>query len=94
MAHETPDVDEKRSEMVSIRLTKEQAEILRREAEEAGETVSQLVRRVLVGGLGGDAMNLYATSTTTVGSGFAFEFQVGQLVPITSSPYVSELVPG
>ena len=92
---EAPDVDEKRSAMVSIRLTKDQVEVLRREAEESGESVSEFVRRVLIGYLGGGTeMNIFGRSATVVGSGIALESRFGQLVPVSSSPYVSALIPG
>jgi hypothetical protein len=87
-----------RTSMVSVRLAPEEQEALRAEAAANGESLSQFIRDVLL--RRGDALRgtadvrLYPASTTTTASGLAFEAQDGQIVPRTTQPYVTTIVPG
>jgi hypothetical protein len=87
-----------RTSMVSVRLAPEEQEALRAEAAANGDSLSQFIRDVLL--RRGDALRgtadvrLYPSSTTTTASGLAFEAQDGQIVPRTTQPYVTTIVPG
>ena len=87
-----------RTSMVSVRLAPEEQEALRAEAAANGESLSQFIRDVLL--RRGDAQHgtadvrLYPASTTVTTSGLAFEVQDGQVVPRTTQPYVTTIVPG
>jgi hypothetical protein len=84
--------------MVSVRLAPEEQEALRAEAAENGESLSQFIREVLL--RRGDALrgtadvSLYPSSATMTASGLAFEAQDGEVVPRTTHPYVTSVVPG
>ena len=86
-----------RSSMVSVRLAPEEQEALRAEANANGESLSQFIRDVLLHrseASGGTAdVRLYPVSSTTTTSGLAFEAQDGQIVPRTTYPYVTTVVP-
>ena len=80
--------------MVSVRLSREEEEALRAEADEQGASLSQFIREVLrrrnEGLRGGTAdVRLYSSSNTAVEGGIAFEAQEGRLVPRTVQPYVT-----
>jgi hypothetical protein len=78
--------------MVSVRLSREEEEELRAEANKHGETLSEFVRGVLRrhGDAGDDTVevSLFPTSCTVVGSGLALEADHGMIVPRTAQPYV------
>jgi hypothetical protein len=84
--------------MVSVRLSREEEEELRAEANEHGESLSQFIRDVLrrrSESLHGAAdVSLYPSSTSVVGSGLALEAENGSLVPRTSRPYVTTTMIG
>jgi len=80
--------------MISVRLSREEEEVLRAEADEQGESLSQFIRDVLrrrSEGLRGDTadVRLYSDTSTVVEGGMAFEARDGMLVPRTTLPYVS-----
>lgn len=93
-----PDSANPRTSMVSVRLTREEEEALRAEADEKGESLSQYIRDVLhhrSEGLRGTAdVRLYPVSNSVVAGGLAFEAQDGSLVPRTSQPYVTTSLAG
>lgn len=80
--------------MVSVRLSREEEEALRAEADEQGESLSQFIRDVLrrrTEGLrsGTADLRLYSGSSTIVEGGMAFEARDGTLVPRTVQPYIT-----
>jgi hypothetical protein len=83
--------------MVSVRLAPEEQEVLRAEANEKGESLSQYIRDVLLQRTGSAQaavdVRLYPASTTSVTGGLAIEAQDGHLVPKTTQPYVVPVVP-
>jgi hypothetical protein len=97
MAATGPDPDNSRTSMVSVRLSREEAEELRAEAARSGKTLSQFVRDVALqrSRQASDAVDLrlYPVSTTTIAGGLAIEARDGQLVPKTTQPYVSAAMP-
>lgn len=78
----------KRSTMISVRLTPDEAEELRREANSAGESLSEFVRKILV--KRSDSLNpeMFPSSSTAV-SGMALEARLGEFIPVSRDPYVS-----
>ncbi len=93
-----PAQENARTAMVSVRLSPEEQDALRAEAAEHGETLSQFIRSLLLrrasSALGAADVSLYPASSTAVVGGLAVEAQDGQLVPRTTHPYVSPIVPG
>jgi hypothetical protein len=94
LARTNPDSGQPRTSMVSVRLSREEEEALRAEADEQGESLSQFIRDVLrrrgEGLRGGTAdLHLYSGTSTTVEGGMAFEAKDGTLVPRTVQPYVT-----
>lgn len=91
MGNSSPEVP--RTAMVSVRLSREEEEELRAEANEHGESLSQFIRGVLRrrsdADHGAADISLYPATTTVVGSGVALEADDGMLVPRTSRPYVT-----
>jgi len=81
-----------RTAMVSVRLSREEEEELRAEANKHGETLSQFVRGVLRRrsdeSHGAADVSLYPNSCTVVGGGLALESDHGMIVPRTAQPYV------
>jgi hypothetical protein len=81
-----------RTAMVSVRLSREEEEELRAEANKQGETLSEFVRGVLRrrtdAGDGAADVNPFPTSCTVVGSGLALESDHGMIVPRTEQPYM------
>jgi hypothetical protein len=88
-----PDSEAPRTSMVSVRLSREEEEQLRLEANEQGESLSQFIRGVLRRrsdtGSGVADVTLYPTTATVVGGGLALEADDGVLVPRTSRPHVT-----
>jgi hypothetical protein len=88
-----PSSEAPRSAMVSVRLSREEEEELRAEANEHGESLSQFIRGILRrrsdASHGTADVSLYPTTSTVVGSGLALESDDGVLVPRTSQPYVT-----
>jgi hypothetical protein len=88
-----PSSEAPRVAMVSVRLSREEEEELRAEANEHGESLSQFIRDVLRrrsdGSHGTADVSLYPASSTLVGGGLALESDKGTLVPRTSQPYVT-----
>jgi hypothetical protein len=93
-----PSSEPTRTAMVSVRLSREEEEELRAEANENGESLSQFIRDVLrrrSEGLHGTAdVRLYPVSSSVVAGGLALEAENGSLVPRTSQPYVTTSVTG
>lgn len=97
MATTTPGQDNARTSMVSVRFAPEEEEALRAEASEKGESLSQYVRAAVLRRSGSASraadVRLYPNSTTSVSGGLAIEARDGQLVPRTSQPYVTVVMP-
>lgn len=86
-----------RKSMVSVRLAPEEEAALKAEATASGESLSQYIRDVLLrrnDSEGGTAdFRLYPVSSTGTVGGLALEAVDGVLVPRTTQPYVSTLMP-
>ena|ERR1700691_2634479 len=93
-----PSSEAPRTAMVSVRLSREEEEELRAEADESGESLSQFIRDVLrrrSERLHGTAdVGLYPVSTSVVAGGLALEAENGSLVPRTSQPQVTTSLKG
>jgi aspartokinase len=93
-----PGQEHSRKTMVSVRLAPEEEAALKEEAAASGETLSQYIRDVLLRRSGAAAdsadFRLYPVSSTVAAGGLAIEAADGALVPKTTQPYVSPLVPG
>lgn len=92
-----PGQENSRKTMVSVRLAPEEEAALKEEAAASGETLSQYIRDVLLRRSGAAAgavdFRLYPVSSTVATGGLAIEAVDGALVPRTTQPYVSPLVP-
>lgn len=88
-----PSSEPSRTSMISVRLSREEEEALRAEANENGESLSQFIRDVLrqrsEARRGTADVRLYPVSNSVVAGGLAFEAEDGSLLPRTSRPYVS-----
>ena len=88
--------DSRRS-MVSVRLAPEEEAALKAEAAANGETLSQYIRDVLLrrNEAQSEAVDfrVYSVSSTATVGALALEAVDGALVPRTSQPYVSALMP-
>ena len=89
--------DSSRKSMVSVRLAPEEEAALKAEAASNGETLSQYIRDVLLRRNAPEAgaadFRLYPVSSTGTAGGLALEATDGALVPKTTQPYVSALMP-
>jgi len=84
--------------MVSVRLAPEEEAALKAEAAASGETLSQYIRDVLLqrssaARAGAADFRLYPVSSTVTAGGLALEAVDGAVVPKTTQPYVSTLIP-
>jgi Mobilization protein NikA len=86
-----------RKSMVSVRLAPEEEAALKDEAAANGETLSEYIRGLLLrrsdAVAGAVDFRLYPVSSTVAAAGLAIEAADGALVPRTTQPYVSTLVP-
>jgi hypothetical protein len=93
-----PGQEHSRKTMVSVRLAPEEEAALKEEAAASGETLSQYIRDVLLRRSDAAAdsadFRLYPVSSTVAAGGLAIEAADGALVPKTTQPYVSPLMPG
>lgn len=86
-----------RKSMVSVRLAPEEEATLKAEAVAVGESLSQYIRDVLLrrndAGAGAADFRLFPASSTGTAGGLALEAVDGVLVPKTTQPYVSDVMP-
>jgi hypothetical protein len=86
-----------RKSMVSVRLDPDEEAALRAEAAAAGENLSQYIRSLLIRRNDADSgtvdYHLYPVSYTGTPGSLALEAINGKLMPKTSQPYVSSLIP-
>jgi Family of unknown function (DUF6290) len=86
-----------RKSMVSVRLAPEEEAALKAEAAASGESLSQYIREVLLRRTDTETaaadFRLYPVSSTGTAGGLVLEAVDGALVPRTTQPYVSKLMP-
>lgn len=87
--------EQKRRAMVSVRLAPDEEAVLKAEAAERGQTLSQYLRDVLLqqaeAATGVVDLRQFASTTTAVAGGLSFEAEDGQLVPRMAHGYITPI---